>query len=219
MNPHADMDSVSADSPILRSDEISMTKNTDGLIREIIQVLERCSKQETTFSHEERADNEYLINRVLRFYLAIEADKEEGQKALLFLLHKRLATPDNLAMLLRTVDTDVQTGKIRCIAFKLLGRLVSLDAAVWSLKMKDGSYLTTSFIVASSKALENETNEDCNNHHTERSCSCALYATMFLNSAMDIERVRSKVILDRRLTLVFSFSILTVLMSILYCHL
>jgi hypothetical protein len=198
MNPHADIDSVSrpADFPILQGNEFS-TENMDGMIREIIQFLERCSKPETTFSDEERADNEYLINRVFGFYLGIEANKEEGQKAFLLLFRKRLATPDNLEMLLRMVDTDVQTGKIRCIAFGLLAKLVNGVDAVWSLKMKDRSNFATSCIVACCKALENETNEDSENNHTERSCSCALYASSFLHRAITMTKDAPVTVIER----------------------
>jgi hypothetical protein len=187
--PHDGIDSVStsADFPLLRSDEFSMKKNMDGLIREIIQVLERCSKPEKTFSDEERADNLILIRRVFKVEKAIEAIRAEEQKALLLLLRKRLATRDNLEMLLRMVDTDIQAGKIRCCAFAILGRMVHVDY-VWSLKMKDGSYFATSYIVACCKALENETNEDCNNHHTERSCYCVDFAAMHLSNAMSMTK-------------------------------
>jgi hypothetical protein len=73
----------------------------DGLIREIIEVLERCSKPESSFSDEERTDNENLIDRVMKLYLTVKESEEEDHKALLLLFHKRLATPDNLDALLR----------------------------------------------------------------------------------------------------------------------
>jgi hypothetical protein len=79
MNPHADK----ADFPILRSDNISMKKNMDRMIREIIQVLERCSKLETIFSDKEREDNEYLITRVLQFDFTLDTIEDEGHEALL----------------------------------------------------------------------------------------------------------------------------------------
>jgi hypothetical protein len=187
--------SLHADFPLLRSDEIMSAKKMDGTVREIIQVLERCSKLETTFSDEERKDNEELlhrvdgvvmniISRVLQVDNALDAREKEGHEAMLLLFRKRLLTPDNLEMLLRMVDSDIQAGKGRCIAFGILMRLVHGVDFIWSLKMKDGSYFATSYIVACSKALENETNEDCNNHHTERSCHCAFAATIYLDMAM-----------------------------------
>jgi hypothetical protein len=195
MNPHADIDSVSGDFPILGSEKFTI-RQMDGLIREIIQVLERCSKLETIFSVEERSDNEYLLDRVLRYLATFETSEEEIHKAMLLLLRKRLATPYNLEMLLRMVDTDIQTGEIRCIAFALLGRLVQMDF-VWGLKMKDGSYFATSCIVACSKALENETNEDCNNHHTERSCDCAFNAGVLLDMAMNMTKDAPATVIER----------------------
>jgi hypothetical protein len=57
----------------------------DGMIQEIIHVLERCSKPETTVSDEERADNEYLIDRVEIFNVAIELSEKKGHDALLLL--------------------------------------------------------------------------------------------------------------------------------------
>jgi hypothetical protein len=196
MNPHADIDSVSAYFPLLRSDEFSMKKNMDATIREIIQVLERCSKSETTFSDEERAGNVYLLDRVFYVDITLKESQAEGHEALLLLFRKRLATPDNLEMLLRMVDTDIQTGKIRCIAFLILGRIVQLDF-VWSLKMRDGSCFSTSYIVACSKALENETNEDGNNRHTERSCECAHIAAIFLFTAMSMIKDAPVTVIER----------------------
>jgi hypothetical protein len=203
MNPHADIDSVPADFPLLRSGEFSLTKNMDGLIREIIQVLERCSKPEKTVSDEERADNEYLVNRILdadmAIDLSIEADKDEGHKALLLLFRKRIASPDNLEMLIRMVDTDVQAGKIRCFAFLILVTLVHDVDYVWGLKMKDSSYFATAYLVACCKTLEDETNEDSNNHHTERfcECSCARIATMYLTRAISMTKDTPAKVIER----------------------
>jgi hypothetical protein len=56
--------------------------------------------------------------------------------------------------------------------------------------MKDGSYFATSYIVACFKALENETNEDCNNHHTERSCTCAYLAGWLPRRALALTKDR-----------------------------
>jgi hypothetical protein len=185
MNPQQVATSALADFPLLRSGVFSMKENMDGLIREIIHVFERCSKPESTFSDEERAANENLINRVLGRVLEVdnailEAEAEgKMQKAMLLLFRKRLATSDNLEMLLRMVDADVQTGKVRCEASAILLRLVHDVDYVWSLKMKDGSYFATSYLVACCKALENETNKDDENRHTERSCSCAANVGVF----------------------------------------
>jgi hypothetical protein len=126
----------------------------------------------------------------------IQASEEEIHKAMLFLLRKRIATPDNLEMLLRMVDADIQTGKIRCIAFGILYRLVQVDS-IWSLKMKDGSYFATSFIVACCRALENETNEDSNNRHTERSCECAGIASNTLNRAIVMTKDKPAKVIKR----------------------
>jgi hypothetical protein len=184
MNPRDEMDSkVAADYPLLRSDGIS-TDKMDDMIREIIQLLERCSKPESNFSDEERADNSFLIFRIIQIDNLIQASEEEGHEALQLLYRKRLATPDNLGALLLMVDTDIQAGKIRCGAIAILLSIVDKVDFVWSLKMKDGSYFATSYIGACCKALENETNEDCNNHHTERSCECAFNATRSLNMVM-----------------------------------
>jgi hypothetical protein len=196
VNPHADIDSVSADFPILRSDTISI-RQMDGMIREVIQILELCSKPETIFSDEERAGNEELIGRVLDYDIILEENQDEIYKAMLRLFCKRLATPVNLEMLLRTVDTDVQTGEIRCHTFGLLVCLIGELDYVWSLKMKDGSLFATAYLVACSKALENETNEDCNNHHTNRSCSCAHFAAMYLKMAMDITKDAPATVIER----------------------
>jgi hypothetical protein len=171
-------------------------RQTDGMILEIIQVLELCSKPETNFSDAERADNAELIGRVLEVDTAIAFLKEEGYEAFLLLFRKRLATPDNLEMLLSMVDVDVQTGEIRCIAFGLLGKLVQVDF-VWSLKMKDGSYFATSYLATCCKALENETNEDSNNRHTERSCPCARNATMFLTRAIQMTKDAPVTVIER----------------------
>jgi hypothetical protein len=78
----------------------------------------------------------------------------------------------------------------------LLQRLVLLDF-VWSLKMKDGSYFATSYIVACCKALENETNEDCNNRHTERSCYCAQNATISLKRAISMTKDKPAKVIKR----------------------
>jgi hypothetical protein len=171
-------------------------RQTDGMILEIIQVLELCSKPETNFSDAERADNAELIGRVLEVDTAIAFLKEEGYEAFLLLFRKRLATPDNLEMLLSMVDVDVQTGEIRCIAFGLLGKLVQVDF-VWSLKMKDGSYFATSYLATCCKALENETNEDSNNRHAERSCECAHIASIFLFTAMSMTKDAHVKVIER----------------------
>jgi hypothetical protein len=183
MNPDADK----AVSPILRSDAFS-TDKMDELIREIIQLLERCSKPESSFSDEERADNVFLMNRIIQIDNLIQASEEEGHEAMLLLFRKRLATPDNLDALLLMIDTDVQTGKIRCSAFHLLVYLVYGVDYVRSLKMNDGSDFATSSLVACCKAVENEANEDCENRHTERSCSCAYNATKLLNMTISMTK-------------------------------
>jgi hypothetical protein len=200
MNPHddKDIDSVSVDLPLLRSDgEITITtKNMDGPIREIIRILESCSKPETTISDEERADNEFLLARVLPLFHEFESIEEERHKALLLLFRKRLATPDNLEMLLRMVDTEIQTGRVRCLAFILLTKVVQLDF-VWSLKMKDGSYFATSYLATCLAALEIEANKDKDNRHTVRSCPCAYNATMFINMAMYMNKDAPVTVIER----------------------
>jgi hypothetical protein len=138
-----------------------------------------------------------MINRVLGVNKGIEAIEEEGNEALLVLFRKRVATPENLDALLCMIDTDIQTGKIRCIAFKLLYKLVDGVDYSWGLKMEDGSYFATSCIVACCKALENETNEDCNNRHTERSCTCALLASSFLNRAIVMTKDGPVTVIER----------------------
>jgi hypothetical protein len=191
MNPHDDK----ADYPILRGDLFS-TDNMDGFIREIIQVLERCSMPQLTFSDEERADNEYLIYRVLEVDMAIALLKGEGYEAYRLLLHKRLATPDNLDALLRMVDTDMQTGNIRCIAFKILYRLVQVNST-WSLKMKDGSYFATAYVATCCKTLENESNDDIKNRHTERFCDCFDIAPLYLTTAIHVTKDAPVTVIER----------------------
>jgi hypothetical protein len=153
----------------------------------------------------------------------IKATEAEGHGAFLLLFRKRVATPDNLEMLLRMVDTDVQTGKIRCIAFVILGNVFLGVDSCWSLKMKDGSYFATVYLVACCKALENETNKDCENEspygtilcmcpqrgsatqsgdcndpryscHGYRACSCIQLGPDFVESASASNQISSRTI-------------------------
>jgi hypothetical protein len=45
---------------------------------------------------------------------------------MLLLLRNSIATPDNLEALLRLIDADIRTGKVRCTAFVFLQRISTL---------------------------------------------------------------------------------------------
>jgi hypothetical protein len=179
--------------PLLRSNMLSK-KRTDELLEEVGRVLQRCCRPQTTRSDEERKEDDELLTRVN--YVMISIGKISDNGALLKFFSTSICTPANLDALLRMLDADIRAGRVRCLAFNILMKLLGLNNRVWGMKMMNGTYFSSGLIGTLSKALDDEAKKDKEIPHDD-GCKCVKQCFDNLGIALSAAKEEPAKLMDR----------------------
>jgi hypothetical protein len=145
---------------------------------------------------EERKKNAEMMHCINSVDEVIANSSDDDAGALVILFRKRIATPTNLEALLRMMDADVRTGKVRCRASSLIMTLVASMSSIYGLKMNEGSYFASCLVSCCSKSLEDEANQSKQIPH-DSGCHCLDAAGRMLTAALQKVKEDPLKVLDR----------------------